>query len=98
MTGRDPIDDASLDDLVGDLAATPVGDRSPGGRGGLARQGDDPAELLGGDPRRSPRPRGVGQAVVDAEVIPWGGPEADPAIPPSPGGGDRDAQCAGDLG
>ncbi len=98
MAGRDAVHDAALDDLVGDLAAAPVGDRPAGGGGSLAGQGDDPADLLGGDPRRSPRPRGVGQTLGDVQVILGDGLEANPAISPGPGGGDRDVQQASDLG
>lgn len=98
MAGRDPIDDAAFDDLVGDLAAGPVGDRPAGDGGGLAGEGDDPADLLGGDPRWSPRPRGVGQAAFDTQVVFGDGLEADPAVTPGPGGRYRDVQHAGDLG
>ncbi|MDB5351267.1 MAG: hypothetical protein JWN86_2514 [Planctomycetota bacterium] len=98
MAGRDAVHDAALDDLVGDLAAAPVGDRPPGVRGGLAGQRHDPADLLRGDPRRTPRPRGIGQAVGDAQSLAGHAGEGEPAITPDPSGRRRGGEQASDLG
>jgi len=44
-------------------------------------------------------PEGPAPATLEVtDIIVGDGPEADPAIPPGPGGGDRDGQGAGDLG
>jgi hypothetical protein len=87
-----------LDELVGDLAAAPVGDRSPRPLGGLARQGDDPADLLGGDPRRPAGPRGIGQAVLQAQLAEGDRLEGHPPCPPEPDGIEGHAERPGDLG
>jgi hypothetical protein len=98
MAGRDPVRDAPLDDLVGHLPPAPVGNGATRPGGGLAGQGDDLADLLGGDPGRAAGVRGVGQALLDAEVRVGDAAEADPAVAPEPGRHGGRAQLAGDPG
>ena len=98
MARGDGLDDPPPDDLVGDLAARPVGDRSLGLPRGLAGQGDDLTDLRGGDPGRSPRPRGVGKPLLRAQFVQGGPPEGHPAGAPEPDGVEGDAAGLGDPG
>lgn len=67
MARGDVLDDAALDDLVGDLPLGPVGDGSSRLAGGLAGHGHDGADLLGGDRRRLARTWGIAEPVRDAQ-------------------------------
>lgn len=53
---------------------------------GLAGQRDDPADLLGGDPGRSPGSRGVGQSLLHAQFLQGDRLEGHPAGAPEPDG------------
>src|SRR5687767_11062824 len=64
----DPLNDAAFDDFVGHLPGGPLADRARGLRGRLAGQGDDPADLVRGDPRRRPGPRSIGQPLRGAQL------------------------------
>jgi hypothetical protein len=98
MARGDAIDDAAAEDLVGDLAATPVGDGPLGSLGGLAGQGHDLADLLGADPRRPPRPWGVGQAFLQPQFVQGDRLEGPPARAPEPDGIEGHGARPGDLG
>ena len=63
-----------------------MGDGSLGLPRGLAGQGDDLADLRGGDPGRPPRPRGVGQPLLRAQFVQGERPEGHPAGAPEPDG------------
>jgi hypothetical protein len=98
MARGDGFDDAASGDLVGDLAARPVGDGPLGLLRGLAGQGDDLTDLLGGDPGRSPGPRGVGQSLLHAQVVQGDRLEGHPASAPEPDGIEGHGTGLGDPG
>jgi hypothetical protein len=98
MARGDGLDDPPADDLVSDLAARPVGDGALGLPRGLAGQGDDLTDLLGGDPGRPPRPRGVGQSLLRAQFVQGERPERHPAGAPEPDGVEGHAAGLSDPG
>ena len=63
-----------------------MGDGTFGPLRGLAGQGDDLTDLLGGDPGRPPRPRGVRQPLLRTEFVQGERPEGHPAGAPEPDG------------
>jgi hypothetical protein len=65
---RDRRDQAALDGRAGQRALAPVRDRQAAGLGRLAGQGQDGADLLRGEGRWRPRPRGVGQPLGQHQV------------------------------
>ena len=75
-----------------------MGDGSLGLLRGLAGQGDDLADLRGGDPRRPPRPWGVGQSLLRAQFVQGERPEGHPAGAPEPDGVEGHAAGPGDPG
>ena len=75
-----------------------MGDRSLGLLRGLAGQGDDLTDLLGGDPGRPPRPWGVGQPLFGAEFVQGERPEGHPAGAPEPDGVEGHAARLSDPG
>jgi hypothetical protein len=62
------IEDAALDDLVGDLARGPVSDGAPRLAGGFAGHRDDGTDLLGRNPRSLAGARRVAEALFQARL------------------------------
>jgi len=75
-----------------------VGDGAFGLLRGLAGQGDDLADLLGGDPGRPPGPWGVGQPLLHAQFVQGERPEGHPAGAPEPDGIEGHAAGPSDPG
>jgi hypothetical protein len=63
-----------------------VGDGSFGLLRGLAGQGDDLTDLLGGDAGRPPRPWGIGQPLLHTQLVRGDRLEGHPAGTPEPDG------------
>src|SRR5215204_4014027 len=82
MARRDAVGDPSTHDLVGQLAVTPVADRSTRTAWLLARQGQDLAHLLWAQPRDRTWPWRVGQPLGNADLRQWERIERHP--PPTP--------------
>jgi hypothetical protein len=75
-----------------------VGDGPFGLLRGLAGQGDDLADLLGGDPGRPPRAWGVGQSLLRAQFLQRDGLEGHPAGAPESDGVEGHAAGPSDPG
>ena len=107
LRGRDRRDDVARDHLVGPLVRRPVGDRPAGLLGGLAGDGEDLGDLLGGefaggagpgligeDRLDGPAERGAGLGALDGDEAVEG---ARPASPPESDGALGQADLLGDL-
>src|SRR4051794_17496587 len=62
---RDGLDDAALDDLLGQFDMSPVGEGVAQLFGVFAGHGEDLGQLLSGELARRARPRGIGQQLAD---------------------------------
>jgi hypothetical protein len=98
MAGGDRIDNAALDDFIGDFAARPVANGPARRRGRLTGQDLDLAPLVRRNPGWRPGAGQVFQALFDAQVRQGNRLEHEPAFPPPPSGCYRDIQLVGDLG
>jgi len=82
MSRRDRLNDAPPHNFVGQLAMTPLADRSVGVGRLLTRHGDDLAHLLRRELRRGTRSRGIGQPLGHADFLQRHIPKLEPTLPP----------------
>jgi len=92
------IDNAALEDLIGDFAARPLTNRAFGHLWLLAGQGHNLADLIGSDPARRTRPGQILQALGNAELRQRNRLQIQPAPPPQSCRVNHDSQSPGDLG
>ncbi len=97
MAGGNGRQDAAADDLVGDLTLAPLADGATGNAGRFTGQRHDLADLLGGNLGRAAGARGIGQALLDAQVGQVDPLEGQPALAPQPDGIDIEPQVASNL-
>ena len=83
VAGRDLLDDAALDDFVGQFATSPLADGALRVGRRLTGQGDDLGDLLGGDADGRAGAGRIGQAISHGQVLQGGGLQDQPAGAPA---------------